>query len=405
MNTLAWTLIHFLWQGSLICVAYLILDLLVQSSTARVRYTVACLTLLLMALVPAGTFFYLLGQKQALLYQLPAAGSNPWLSSIVWSWIAGVAFFTARFLGAIAGTRRLRLSSSAAPTVCQVRTSQIAAKLGVMKQATLLLSSAITSPITFGWLRPVILIPASAVTQLPAELLEALIAHELAHIRRADYLINWLQNAIETVLFYHPAVWWLSRRIRELREFCCDDCVLELTADRGTYARALLQMEEIRTMPENLALAANGGELRRRIERILNPPKRRAPGAWMAVVVGSLVLGCSLLISAAETPQDKTKEEIEKRTAYAKAHFGSLEDKRSKTYIKLGPPDEKEVYENKSEKWRYKTPSVDIFFNAPDKSEAPKTVAKQLRDTHDSMLMGVHKFFMDLFHGGEPAKH
>ena len=122
-------------------------------------------------------------------------------------------------------------------------------------------------PIVVGWLRPVILIPASALTGLLPQQIEALLAHELAHIRRRDYLINLVQTMVETLLFYHPAMWWVSRQVRQERENCCDDMALDVCEDRLSYARVLATMEELR-VPRSL-VAAGGSSLAARIRRIL----------------------------------------------------------------------------------------------------------------------------------------
>src|SRR6185436_11585192 len=129
------------------------------------------------------------------------------------------------------------------------------------------------APAVVGWLRPVVLIPASAVIGLSAAQLEAVIVHELAHIRRFDALANLLQMAVETALFYHPAVWWISRRIRVEREHCCDDVAVATSGDALGYAKALASLEEWRALPSpaesSLALAATGGVLKHRISRLL----------------------------------------------------------------------------------------------------------------------------------------
>ena len=104
-----------------------------------------------------------------------------------------------------------------------------------------------------GWLRPVILFPASALTGLSAEQLEALLAHELAHIRRYDYLVNLLQTTVETLFFYHPAVWWVSAQVRQEREHCCDDLAVAACGDVLTYARALTALEQLRGSEPQLA--------------------------------------------------------------------------------------------------------------------------------------------------------
>jgi beta-lactamase regulating signal transducer with metallopeptidase domain len=113
-------------------------------------------------------------------------------------------------------------------------------------------------------------LPVGALTGLTTQQLKTIIAHELAHIRRHDYLINLLQAMIETLLFYHPAVWWVSRRIRQEREHCCDDLAVAMCGDALTYARALLEMERLRSAGPQLAVAANGGLLMDRIQRLVS---------------------------------------------------------------------------------------------------------------------------------------
>ena len=140
----------------------------------------------------------------------------------------------------------------------------------------LLRTACVEVPTVIGWLRPVILLPAACLTGLTPAQLESIIAHELAHIRRHDYLINLLQSAVETLLFYHPAVWWVSRRIREERENCCDDLVVEVCGDRVGYARALATLEELRPASAQLALAAGGAPLLQRIRRVLGQGERSA---------------------------------------------------------------------------------------------------------------------------------
>jgi beta-lactamase regulating signal transducer with metallopeptidase domain len=142
-------------------------------------------------------------------------------------------------------------------------------------------------PTVIGWLRPVILVPASALTGLSAEQLEALLAHELAHIKRYDYLINLIQTAVETLLFYHPAVWWLSAQIRQEREHCCDDLAVATCGDVLIYARALAELEQLRSLAPGLAVAANGGALINRIQRLIGSPARASHRfeSWLAGVI------------------------------------------------------------------------------------------------------------------------
>src|SRR5207247_9522060 len=162
-------------------------------------------------------------------------------------------------------------------------------EIRVLRPVRILESALVQVPTVIGWMRPVVLIPASALAGLTPRQLEAVIAHELAHIRRYDYLVNLLQTAVEILLFYHPAVWWVSREIRQEREHCCDDVAVEVCGDALTYARALAEIEALRNIRPQLAMAADGGSLLARIERIIgSSPRRSEPTAsW---ITGAIVI-------------------------------------------------------------------------------------------------------------------
>jgi HEAT repeat protein len=181
---------------------------------------------------------------------------------------------------------------------------RLCGQLRVKRPVRLLESALVKVPMVIGWLRPVILLPAGALTGLTTRQLEAIIAHELAHIRRHDYLVNLLQALIETLLFYHPAVWWVSRQIRREREHCCDDLAVAVCGDAFTYARALLEMERLRAGGPQLALAANGGSLMNRIQRLVGAQPQhtnRFAGLFAGIIalttVVSLGVGAQISIS------------------------------------------------------------------------------------------------------------
>jgi uncharacterized protein (TIGR03435 family) len=156
-----------------------------------------------------------------------------------------------------------------------------------------------------GWLRPYVLLPVTALTGLRASQIEAILAHELAHVRRHDYLVNLLQTAIETLLFYHPAVWWVGKQMRTERELCCDDIAVAACGNPFEYAGALAEMEEIRGRTPQPALAASGGELVGRIRRILGQPDRdsRPSGAIAAAALTLVVAGAVAVVSVHAAPQ------------------------------------------------------------------------------------------------------
>jgi beta-lactamase regulating signal transducer with metallopeptidase domain len=164
----------------------------------------------------------------------------------------------------------------------------------------LLVSSLVEVPVVVGWFRPVVLMPVGALTGLAPEHIEALLAHELAHIRRHDYLVNVLQSVVEAVLFYHPAIWWVSNQIRKERELCCDDLAVAASGDALTYVRALADLESCRPTHVRAAIAANGGSLLHRIRRLADPSQpvsHTVIGPMAAFVVTLMVLsGASLVV-------------------------------------------------------------------------------------------------------------
>jgi beta-lactamase regulating signal transducer with metallopeptidase domain len=220
----------------------------------------------------------------------PAMAS--WLPMLFLGWLVGVGVLTLRLLSGWIWVQRLR-SQAAVPAAAaiDVVAGRLIRRLHISRTVRFLQSSLVEVPTVIGWMRPVVLIPASALAGLSPVQLEAILAHELAHIRRHDYLVNLLQTLVETLLFYHPAVWWLSRRIRIEREHCCDDLAVGLCGDPVTYARALADLEALRSDGHQLVLAANGGSLLDRVRRLLGAPSHagRGPG-WAAVSVSVLVI-------------------------------------------------------------------------------------------------------------------
>lgn len=327
-QALGWALLHFFWQGSAIAGVLGLVRSVFPAWPARSHYAAACLALLAMLAAPVITFavYYPAGQTIPAGAAEPAgpggpAGSSltggqawpepdavpgrtsflppllgrvtPWLTP---GWLLGVLLLSVRLLGNWLYFRRLQsFGVRPLPDPWPGRVAVLCRKAGLTRPVRLLESALARVPSVSGWLKPVILIPASAVLGMEPRQLEAIIAHELAHLRRCDYLVNLMQTAVEILLFYHPAVWWVSRRIRIERENCCDDLAVELCGDGLLYARALAGLEGLRSSPARLALAAGGGSLLVRIRRIAglaSPSPARRSYPWLALLLLGTVLSC-----------------------------------------------------------------------------------------------------------------
>ena len=338
VQKLGWTLLHFVWQAAAVALLVAILLALLRKFTANLRYIVACAALGLTVLLPVATMQMVpistpqpmvnieprpapvIAQLQPINEETPLAKVveyeeppqpesvspapaatwkqraaerlEPALPYIVSAWLLGVLGLSLWHLGGWAQLQRLRKK-----LVRQVDNSvhnklrQLSERMQVKQAVQLLESALVQVPTVVGWLRPVILLPASALTGLTTEQLEALLAHELAHIRRYDYLVNMLQTVVETLGFYHPAVWWISHKIRVERENCCDDLAVSISGDRIRYARALTSMEEIRAGRSDLAVAASGGNLFGRIRRLVGKDSTEpSRTSWIPSVITILLI-------------------------------------------------------------------------------------------------------------------
>src|SRR5450631_4052553 len=295
MHSLGWALLHFLWQGTaLAAIAAAAMALCRRPST---RCAIGVGALVLMLLAPLVTFFVVpLGHSGApdTAKSSPlaaaarptargrdaASGSTTAITAskalpgfvegwLVEAWLLGVAFFSLRSAGGFLLLERERRKQS---RVVEDRILEICYtlqdRIGLTRVISYCECKWLQAPAVIGWFRPVVFLPVSALTGLSESQLEAVIAHELAHIQRFDAFVNVFQVCVETLLFYHPAVWWLNKRIRAEREHCCDEVAVALCGDRVEYARALTLMEEWRSAPV-FAMAANRGPLTERIVRVL----------------------------------------------------------------------------------------------------------------------------------------
>jgi beta-lactamase regulating signal transducer with metallopeptidase domain len=307
---LGWTLLHFLWEGALVAALYALARALAGGRiSARGRYAIACASLLTMTVAPVLTYWWLGSSRQAARIgdltdwaarQLaPGVAyspvTDPWqqaMPAIVMAWFAGAAACSLRLLMGFISAAALRRSRHAPVlTEWQQTLDRLIERMHVSRSVRLLATDRVDSPSVIGWLRPVILAPVGVLCGLAPEQVEALLAHELAHVRRHDYLVNVLQGIAESLLFYHPAVWWISNQIRAEREHCCDDLAVAASGDVLVYARALAELESMRPAHFKAALSANDGSLLRRIRRLTNPVAAHSPAGWGAAwSLGALLL-------------------------------------------------------------------------------------------------------------------
>ena len=322
VQRLGWTLVHFLWQGVAIALLYAAANrFMARRWSANGRYLLACGALGAMLAAPITTWELMRppDANPGAAYQIrgvppaPSASSAAgaatlpdsvratvpnvepaqFLAWVVMLWFAGTAVLWVRLAGGWVVAARMRsMLVRRAPPEWQETLGKLGAQIGLSRPVRLLVSAMVQAPTVVGWLRPVVLAPVGVLGGLPAEHVEALLLHELAHIRRHDYPINLLQSVAEALLFYHPAVWWVSGDIRAARELCCDDVAVSVSGDALTYARALAHLESYRPAHISAALAANGGSLADRIARLLGqsrPAVRSGLGPGVVTVAILLV--------------------------------------------------------------------------------------------------------------------
>ncbi len=357
IHRMGWVLVYFIPQGIAVAVALFLALAMLRRHTAAARYAAACTAFLLMILMPIMTFSFgtfpasstpevspgLSTQADEMrVGEIRAAGIEderaaqttstpsiaqavvaphdgdrafntleplfPWL---VLGWLTGVAALGLRLLGGWAHVRGFaRTMVSPVSAEWQEKFSAIERRLAISRPVRIMESGLAQVPVVFGWLRPVVLLPTSVFMRLSPEQLETILAHELAHVLRRDYLVNLMQTLVETLLFYHPAVWWVSHRIRVEREYCCDDLALAACGNVVTYAKALAELESSRTATLEPALSAVGGSLRHRIQRFAQTPHDGTiRSAWLpasGITLATVVVFASAVYLTGFTPNIET---------------------------------------------------------------------------------------------------
>ncbi len=304
-SALASALLHSLWQDALLAVAAALALRALARASAALRHTVAMAFLAAMVLAPSLQFLRFWEEKATQLNDglLPGAAVNvfvqdtsPVAAIVVVCWLLGVGVMLVRLavgLRAIASMERY--SYQVLPPLGRRRVDELRHALGIARTVAVRLSDEVIAPCTAHLLRPVIWLPLSLLTRVPVEQIEALLAHELAHIARKDWLWNGVQCVIESLLFFHPAVWWLGRRIRQEREHACDDLAVAACGNAVALAQALAALECARQSSPRLVLAAQGGSLLQRIARLLSGPPSRGRWGALAVLGALTVLGVLLI--------------------------------------------------------------------------------------------------------------
>ena len=338
-----WALVHFLWQGTAIALLAALVLHMCRHRSASVRYLIACgaMVAMLLSVTITGALTHAPGagreseartvQKQLIstpdvllpitIDEGPTASVRsaavrveallPWIVS---AWLAGVLLLLARVAAGWWRVRRLHhVALSAMRSSWQHAADRIAGRLGLARVIRVVELSAVDVPLVVGCLRPIVVLPIAALSQLNVAQVEAILAHELAHVRRHDYLVNLMQTVAETLLFYQPAVWWVSARIRDEREHCCDDVAVAVCGDAAGYAAALTELEAWRSGELDLAAAATGGSLVNRVRRILRveiSEESRTSAVTICIVALAIVGAVAINILAQSAPAETPKFDV-----------------------------------------------------------------------------------------------
>lgn len=317
---IAITLIHFLWQGVLVALVIKLLLSFISYQKSQTRYALAATAMLINLILPLITFFivYDAEYRQAtnFVQALPLLDQNLYLDKmqinawyIEWFeylpaisvfWLSIVTLLSIKLVIELYNVNKLPVQGTVkANSELQNRFNKLAKSINLPKKVTLLLSNKTSVPMAIGWLKPVVLIPFSMLSGLTPQQLDMLLLHELAHIRRNDYLVNFLQTLVETLLFFHPAVLWVSKQMRNEREYCSDDIAVQHSDSALAYAHTLADTASLchkhrqHAIP-NMAMAASGGDLKQRVVRLLESEPQCSQttdsGKWFASITILLVI-------------------------------------------------------------------------------------------------------------------
>lgn len=317
LYSLALTLIHFIWQGVLISVALKSVLIFTPHNKPQLRYAFSSIAMLCNLILPIITFFIIYqSDKLALLDNITLSNieqtyaDTSSVSNTVWSqelveylpylsvvWLVIITILASKIFFEIYSVNQLgRQEAKPAIGLLQARFNQLVTKLAITSSPKLLISLKVSVPMAIGWLKPVVLVPAAMVSGLTPTQLDMLILHELAHIRRHDYFVNFIQTLVETLLFFHPGVLWVSNQMRNEREYCSDDIAVQYSGDPIAYAHTLADTASLcRSLCKgreysipNMAMAVSGGDLKQRVIRLVGQhhcSSNQDSGKWIASIV------------------------------------------------------------------------------------------------------------------------
>ena len=315
MTLLGWAVVHSLWIGTLVAGASALTLGLVADRRPRIRYLVTCAALFVtiagsaaMALTSADPISRSLRQQatgvveRSLTLPVFVRGRAVVVPAVAALWLGGVAIGLGFRVREWRRMRRLRTQGwlDAGDRVRDIA-AELRPRLGIGDAAQILASSIATAPMVVGWRQPIVLLPARSLEELDDRGLRAVLAHELAHVRRRDYPANLAQRAADTLLFHHPAARWLSARARIEREYCCDDVALAVAGEARTYVRALATLDVLRDA--HLGVAASSGTLLDRLQRIAGHPRPTWTfGRGVVACATALLIAGILLVTATLVP-------------------------------------------------------------------------------------------------------
>ncbi len=352
VHALGWTILHSVWQIALMAILLSILMIILKKSSSSIRYYVSVVALLITFLIAVITFineyagynedeitatqvFNLTPVEQEFADAVIENTSTDWQSSflndfrsyfernlplivVIWNLIVMLLFL--KIIGGLAYSQRLKsYQTYSMPEQWEAKLFKLSKKLGIRRSIQILQSAIIKVPVVVGYFKPVIILPLGVISGFSHNQVEAILAHELAHIKRNDYMINIFQSIIEVLFFYHPAIYWISKNIRNERENACDDLAILADIDRKALATALTNLEVLNHEKTLLALAFSGNKasLFNRVKRILNPQKTKVTMKEGIITIFILLASLTIMSFSSNIIKNSQNDEINTKSLKA----------------------------------------------------------------------------------------